>query len=960
MRWRRLLQEAIPVRQGERSLTFLLFLQCFCAVGTFVTGRSARDAMLLGDGRAAQLPWLILGAALGVSLMGLAYAPLSSRVRRDRLAVGGAVLSAIVYASAWLAERAAGAWMVSALYVGVEILGALALLQFWTLVNELYDARSARRLYGLIGAGGTAANILIGLAVAMVARAFGAEALLLLCAILSVGMAVAALLSGRAGRQRLFARAASGRVWGAPRAGGVRQALSHPHLRTIALLAGVTFFTTTLIDYEFKVIAGASLERDALAAFFGHLSIGVGVLGITMQVFATGRLLRVAGVIGALAVLPASLGLGGLALALFPSLWAATAAKGADALFRYSVNDASTQILYLPVPPHDRAASKALIDGVVKPVAIAGAGLALALWQRFGGGMAPLAWAGVVLCLLWLTIVLGLHSQYVRVLQQNLTRPRADLEALGASLVDAAGRDVLGRALQSEDSREVLNALELLPAVGSVELDGRVELLLSHRDAGVRVAAIGYFAKRQQVRVANALFRAFDDPDPAVRAAAVDAFCCLGRDRAVRSVQGFLQDPDPGVRGAAITGLIRWGGLDGVVMAAGALKALIAHEEPDMRARAASVLGAIGIQNFYQPVLELMADPAPEVRRRAVQAAGLLKGPEFILPLIYRAGSADAGAEAVVSLAAYGTSVLPTLGKVLANELEELPVRRAVARVLGRIPAKETVNLIVRHLDAADEELRVRLYRSLARLMRSHQLSLGDPAPVRAMLHRELQRAWEALQAAEILGLEDRPLTAQGMDAALAEHRLLGSALREKIERIEQRAFVLLAVLFPEAGMEHIVAGLRRGADGEQQRRRANAVELLDNLLDRPLKRILLPLLDEAPREVKLAAVVGQVPFQARDPASALRRLQVDENAWVRACALWLTSRLRPELLEELLPSATADANPVVRETALAAAGQRLAPERVRGYALELIADLSPAVSKRARALLDQTQRSVA
>jgi HEAT repeat protein len=314
----------------------------------------------------------------------------------------------------------------------------------------------------------------------------------------------------------------------------------------------------------------------------------------------------------------------------------------------------------------------------------------------------------------------------------------------------------------------------------------------------------------------------------------------------------------------------------------------------------------------------------------------------------------------VVSLAAYGTGVLPTLGKVLANELEELPVRRAVARVLGRIPAREAVSLIVRHLDAADEELRVRLYRSLARLMRSHQLPLGDPAPVRAVLVRELQRAWEALQAAEVLGLEDRPLTVQALDPAHAQRRLLGSALREKVERIEQRAFVLLAVLFPEAGMEHIVAGLRRGGDGEQLRRRANAVELLDNLLDRPLKRILLPLLDEAPREVKLAAVMGQVPLLARDPGSALRRLQGDENAWVRACALWLTAHLEPQLLEELLPSATTDVSPVVRETALAAAGQHLAPERARILALELATDVSPPVSLRAKALLGGAQRSVA
>lgn len=926
MRWRQILQDAIPVRQGERGLTALLFLHSFCAVGAFVTGRSARDALLLGAGGATRLPWLILAGALGVSLMGLAYSPVSARFRRDRLAMVGAVIGTLVYAAAFVIEPLAGAGFQSALYVLVEILGALALLQFWTLVNELFDARSARRLYGIIGAGGTAANILVGLAVAVVARRFGAEALLLQCALLTGVMALAAWGAGRSGRQRLFARAASGKLWGGRvKAKGAREALAHPHLRTIALLAAITFFTTTLVDYEYKVIAGATLDRDALAAFFGQVSMVVGVVGIALQLFATGPLLRVAGVIGALAVLPTSLGLGSLALAFFPSLWGATAAKGADSLFRYSINDASTQLLYLPVPAQDRAASKTLIDTVVKPVAIAGAALALAGWQWLGLGLVPLAWVGVLLCATWLAIVLGLHSSYVQVLQQNLRRPRADLESLGSALQDAAGREALARTLSSRDAREVLNALELIPVVPDLEVDGRVEALITHPEPQVRVAAIDYFSRRQQVRVGQALFRAFEDPAQEVRAAAVTAYCALGRDRALPQVRHLLDDPDPGVRGAAITGLIRDGGLDGVVMAAGALKALIAHPDPGMRARAAAVLGDIGIQNFYQPLLGLMSDPAPEVRRSAVQAAGKLRSHEFILPLIYRAGSSDAGQEAMLSLAAYGSAVIPTLGKVLDNPMEEVNVRRSIARVLGRIASPDSVSVILRHLEVDDEELRMRLHRSLARLVRTHRLPLGDRGPVRAALFSELSRAWQTLHVAEALNLEEvGAKTAQ--DAASSEsmstqrglgeaRALLAGALQEKVHRVEQRAFLLLTSLYPEAGMEQVVEGLHRGSDRDP-RRRANAVELLDNLLDRKLKRLLLPLLDDASRSARLRSVADEASAAA-PTGDPLILLLADESPWVRACALWYSATSRPELVEHAAGIAADDESPVVRETAL-------------------------------------------
>ena len=67
-----------------------------------------------------------------------------------------------------------------------------------------------------------------------------------------------------------------------------------------------------------------------------------------------------------------------------------------------------------------------------------------------------------------------------------------------------------------------------------------------------------------------------------------------------------------------------------------ALKMLIEHPDPVMREHAARVLGAIGVKNFYQPVLGLMNDPDARVRRAAINAAGVLRSPEFVIPLIYR------------------------------------------------------------------------------------------------------------------------------------------------------------------------------------------------------------------------------------------------------------------------------------------------------------------------------------
>src|SRR5439155_516538 len=187
--------------------------------------------------------------------------PLASRIRRHTMALGSASLFGALFVVLWFVERTHQKWVYPALYVFVEVMGALTLVQFWTLANELFNSREAKRLYGLIGAGGTLSNIIIGLATAKIALAFGARAILLLCAVLLVGCGITSYLAGRVGRQRMFARAATGRSLPLRRASGASRVLTSGHLRTVALLSAITFFTTTLVDFQFKLIAAASFSR---------------------------------------------------------------------------------------------------------------------------------------------------------------------------------------------------------------------------------------------------------------------------------------------------------------------------------------------------------------------------------------------------------------------------------------------------------------------------------------------------------------------------------------------------------------------------------------------------------------------------------------------------------------------------------------------------------------------------
>jgi ATP/ADP translocase len=174
--------------------------------------------------------------------------------------------------------------------------------------------------------------------------------------------------------------------------------------------------TVPLIDYQFKVlvkehftsIAGA-VDPDAVSAFMGQFSAATGVIAAVMQLAVTGRLLERFGVVSALLVLPVTLfaGLVSHIASMLSAFAAVVFTKGAENAFRYSIYDATMQVLYTPVSSQVRGRAKTFIDGIVKPVS---GGLAGAAMVMIVGPLhlplKSLAVVSAVLVLGWIALVL--------------------------------------------------------------------------------------------------------------------------------------------------------------------------------------------------------------------------------------------------------------------------------------------------------------------------------------------------------------------------------------------------------------------------------------------------------------------------------------------------------------------------------------------------------------------------
>ena len=88
-------------------------------------------------------------------------------------------------------------------------------------------------------------------------------------------------------------------------------------------------------------------------------------MSLVLQLLLTGRVLRTVGVGPALFIVPTAMLMGSVGVLMLGTLVAAAALKASDQVLRYSIDKATVELLYLPVPAAHTFRVKSFIDTVV-------------------------------------------------------------------------------------------------------------------------------------------------------------------------------------------------------------------------------------------------------------------------------------------------------------------------------------------------------------------------------------------------------------------------------------------------------------------------------------------------------------------------------------------------------------------------------------------------------------------
>lgn len=836
------LHQLVGVRAQEiRTVWLFFFHNFFLGVGTILVYVAA-NVILLENNPETSLPLAYMASAVAMVAVGYVYSYFEHHLMLRTLALR--VLWAVVVLTAVIALVVAVGHSVAAavaIMAGYRLIYMLTNLEFWGVTAVVFDIRQGKRLFGVISAGDMPAKALGAILAAIIHD----HTSLLFLLIISFGAFMAALAMLRltfdshevhaAHRPERVGRQSRSR-WVSSVFGGnelvVYMCLSLGALATVGTQIEYNFFVnikyrfqdqSTVIQYvgyvltlTYLVAAGAKLvlSRHTLDRF------GIGRSLLVLPVVA------LVGLLGLEAMLAYEVGLSPLLVYL----------GGLYLVFevlRRALFDPVFLVLFQPLSPSQRLKGHTQAKAFYEPLGLGLAGLMLYGNQSLAGWMLAL-W---ILLLIGAIVLLNrTYRHYVGELKEALGQRFAEGSQL--AMPKEAVRLVVAQ-LSSGKPEEVGVAIDWLAQHQPDELATHGATLLRHPSPLVRRRLLDAASNRPVALDSAPLNQqALHDPEPSLREQAARL---LGRrvDTEPQRLLPLLQHSDLAIRQGALRGCLEI--QPAHEAARRSLEALGQSSDPVRQRAALNVVGALRLMEFVPLVKTGLRSPDPDTSAAALQAAGSLPDPDLMRQLVALMPDKEQGRAAELSLKRLGAAALPVLTETSPAEWDRRLATR-VASILGAIGVPESQAALTKLAGVPDRLVRTAALRALS----GTPLNPADAPVFRQWMSEELTLAQRLLHGAQHEPFAD-----------------FAAALDYEIGVLLQRLFDLLGRLYdPET-----IASVRSGVEHASRERRANALEMLENLIPRQVYFSMQALLDDHPRAERvkmLDAALG--PFRATEP----------------------------------------------------------------------------------------------
>ena len=882
----RLLERLTNAHGGERTVALLMFAYSFLAMTSYNIVKPVGRSKFIEVFGSENLPYGLMASVALVGVLMHLYGALLKRVGRQHVIPLTQFLLSAVLVALWILLRAGAAWGTLALYLFGQVFGLLLLSQFWTLASQIYHARQAKRLFGFVGGGTCLGGALGGTITKAAALAIGQDNLLLLStAVLLVCVTVVLRILRQPG---IDSPGHVGDDAGAADAGiGTLELLGRSrHLRAVAAVAAVAAIGSAVVDQQLSMAADAELSGDAIAAFFGEITIYLSLAGFVVQVGLTRRIHSTLGISAALLLLPIGLGLSASAILVWGTLWAAGGARVFDGTLRYSLDKTTREVLFLPVPQELHFSAKPFIDVTTERVARGAAAVLILVLIHPTWGLdldwRLLSYASLVIMGIWLVLARVAWREYRQAFRDSIGSRAIEPDRIQVAVADPPTVEALVQELASPDESAVLYAIDMLESLDKHPLI--TPLLLQHASPRVRARTLRALASSKSAlasRWVPTIERMVQDEDVDVRAAALRALAELAHEDRLALLRRHLADSEPRVVMTAAVGLADSGHQSEADEAEAALMRLINDTQASGtpgRAEAAAALAYIQNPRFRPLLVPLLADHDTGVARHAIASASELGASDglFVPALLTLLGHRTLKAAARRALVSYDEDIVPLLAHILHDKGEHLWIRRHIPVTLALIGGAAAVDTLIACLDDPDGFLRFKAIVALERLLRANARLEGGRDVLEAAVVKESSRYYDGLTLRQNLVRH----------APEAQDSVLARALDDKLRRSLDRIFRLLGLLYRVEDVAAARVSIERGG----VRQRAAAVEYLDTLLGGVVRKRVIPILDDTPTSEKVRYANLVLKSRPRELDDTLAQLVHDDDPVISVSAIHFAS----------------------------------------------------------------------
>jgi len=878
------------IRPGEAARIGFMAAFLFFLLAANNVIKIVRDSLFLSRFPITQLPYVYLMAAAFAGVVITIYSRYASGLSLSQVILRSHAFIIINIIVFWfLIAFYDFGWVLYAFYMWSAIVGLVAVAQFWTLANDMFNPREGKRLFGILTAAGTLGAMTGGFGANLaVSFVFATNQLLWLIVVLFAGAFGVAWFTVREG-ERVFTATrreelATREIQPGETSGALGTLRGSSYLQAIAALLFVSVIVSTLIDYQFKAAAkNAYPSADGLASFFGSYYASLSIVTLIAQLWLTGRLLMGLGLTPGLFLLPITLFMGSISLLVWPGLFTATATRLAEASLRTSVNDSGVEILYLPIPAFIKKKVKVFLDVTVERLGDGTAAFIILFCALFLGKteISLVSYFSIGFIFVWTAVVFIVRRGYMDVLRRTLAYREISFEEARIDFADRETIEAVLKTLEDKNERSVLFGLGLAAKLDPKVVAPRLpRSLLRHSSPEVRAQAIKLFATRPDWTTMNEINEMLQDENHEVQAAAISAACAIFKAGAVSVVRPYLESPHAHVKRRAVECLLRHGDQATREAAFNSFSEMLGTSAGDGergRVEAARLMGEINDPAFAVYLGRLVREgPSKRVIYEAMAAAGKGKYPEVVGEIVLRLGGKETKAGAREALIEYGEVAVKRLRDVLFDSRVSREIRLDIPRTLSKIHSQLAMNALLGGLLEEDRSIRFQAILALEEMARRlPDLKLDRDIVENAIVSDVMLYSQRFAIFYVLFAKTDEPIAER--------ESLLRQALLESMERVRERVIWLLSLIYPAKDIRAVWGALKSGDPTKQ----AHAIELLDNLLTADVKRYSFPLYGDSLEPARFRVALGFLGWSSLDVNIAFRMLLEQKDIWLTASTVW-------------------------------------------------------------------------